>query len=979
MPTIMATKIAKSCATALFSVSLLIGTMTTDAEEISGPKMDSVTSLNLGRPERQTKANTALPTKRYNLQVDLSQITYNLEPLDPKSIESKAPNQIGMTRPVQILSDLDGTAFKNPDGSEVIVLAVKSPGAVATRVHFEDFDLSSGDEVYVYGLSSDSSVAGPYTGKGLWNDKEFWSKTVEGDTAIIEYHRKGSLGSFRISEIVHIYGTDQAQQATISPNASDCNYNGVPLSCEIDASCYTNSEKNAVARITYIDSGGSYLCTGTLLVDRNSPHSPYFLTANHCVSSETIARTVEAYWFYQTSGCNSGVLGSNWVSTQGANLAVSDATKDFALLLGPPTPSGAVFSGWDANAVSLNTSVFGFHHPGAGYPVTNSSYPSYLRRADGYVSSTTSLCSASGLLNAYAINWTSGLTEPGSSGSGLWDVDGNGKAHLVGVDSCGPCPPTCLNPSAIYSKFSDFFPQIQPLIYPQNTLTVASSNPNSGVAITASPSDDSVIGNGITQFVRKYAPNKLVALTAPTTVFGNSFAKWQRDGADYSSSNSVNVTMDTNHTMTAVYGTAPPPSLDVINTNSSGSGSLLAALTVANSTPSVKTITFHLPGSGPWTITTSTTLLITAPVLIDGSSQPGDDGQFNRVYVEGAPGVSNVFSLSNHGGTTLKGLGIYNYDNDGVEIESSASWNFVDDCYIGFKGTLHNTSRAPSCTGVEILGSYNKVRRTTISGVYNGISIGEPIDQPTGLVSHDNLFEYNRIGTDPTGQTTVGYGNTSTGIFLGAGVQSSWIGGYNVIAGNGGSAVEIRHPSDFGNRIYYNYLGVNDGGTQIIAGSTNNQGILIGNDAKNNGAWGNVIAGNRIAGIIVASGDGNWILGNTVGLNQSQTQAIGSQPSGIVLKIDDERSPGVAAVRNPITGNMVCNHILNGIGIYDNAEGNGVYNNWIGMNSVGQFFANTNFGVYLENSSYNTVGGNVWGANGQGNVGQVGGTGNIIY
>jgi hypothetical protein len=432
------------------------------------------------------------------------------------------------------------------------------------------------------------------------------------------------------------------------------------------------------------------------------------------------------------------------------------------------------------------------------------------------------------------------------------------------------------------------------------------------------------------------------------------------------------------HAYVVEYDTLPASFLQVTSTNSSGPGSLLDTLTAANSTPSVKTITFNLPGSGPWTITTATTLSITAPVVIDGSSQPGYDGQFNRVYVEGAAGVSNVFSLSNHGGTTIKGLGIYNYDNDGVFIGSSADWNFVDDCYIGFKGTLHNTSRAPFSVGVEIRGSYNKVRRTTISGVYNGISIGEPIDQTiTGLVSHDNLFEYNRIGTDPTGQTTVGYGNTSTGIFLGAGVQSSWIGGYNVIAGNGGSAVEIRHPSDTGNRIYYNYLGVNDGGTQIIAGSTNNQGILIGNDAKNNGAWGNVVAGNRIAGIIVASGDGNWILGNTIGLNQSQTQAIGSQPSGIVLKIDDERTPGVAAVRNPITGNMICNHSLNGIGMY-NAVGNGVYNNWIGMNGVGQFFANTNFGVYLENSSYNLGSGNAWGANGQGNVGQVGGTGNII-
>ena len=423
-------------------------------------------------------------------------------------------------------------------------------------------------------------------------------------------------------------------------------------------------------------------------------------------------------------------------------------------------------------------------------------------------------------------------------------------------------------------------------------------------------------------------------------------------------------------------------SLVVTNTNSQGAGSLFDALATANLTSASKTITFNLPGNGPWTITTTTTLWVTAPVVIDGTSQPGYDGAFNRVYVEGSTGVSSVFFLTQHGGTTIQGLGIYNYDNNGVTIWKDADWNFVDDCYIGFKktatGILHNTARAQFCAGIGIQGNYNKVRRTTISGVYNGINMGEAIEQPTtGLVTHDNLLEYNRIGTDPTGQTTVGYGNTSTGIFMGAGVQSSWVGGYNVVAGNGGSGVEILHPSDVGNRIYYNYLGVNDGGTKVIDGPTNNQGILIGNVAKNNGAWGNVASGNRLAGIIVSSGDGNWIWNNTIGLNQSQTQAIGGQNSGIVVNVDTDRAPGVSAVRNSIQGNMVCNHYLNAIEIYSGV-GNGVYNNWIGMNSAGQPFANVNWGVYLQDSSYNTGTGNAWGSNGSGRVGQVGGTGNSI-
>jgi hypothetical protein len=62
------------------------------------------------------------------------------------------------------------------------------------------------------------------------------------------------------------------------------------------------------------------------------------------------------------------------------------------------------------------------------------------------------------LVNGYEIGWTSGSSEPGSSGSGLFTSNGH---YLVGVLSCGPLPPTCNNPWASYSKFANFYPQIR--------------------------------------------------------------------------------------------------------------------------------------------------------------------------------------------------------------------------------------------------------------------------------------------------------------------------------------------------------------------------------------------------------------------------------------------------------------------------------------------------------------------------------------
>src|SRR6476619_5943346 len=104
-------------------------------------------------------------------------------------------------------------------------------------------------------------------------------------------------------------------------------------------------------------------------------------------------------------------------------------------------------------------------------------------------------------------------------------------------------------------------------VAPPRTLTVASTNPASGVSIAVSPNDNSGVGNGPTPFSRTYNPNTTVTLTAPATAGGNSFQKWQRNGVDWSTSQATNVTLDANYTMTAVYVTPPQQTLTVGSNN----------------------------------------------------------------------------------------------------------------------------------------------------------------------------------------------------------------------------------------------------------------------------------------------------------------------------------------------------------------------------------------------------------------------------
>ena len=91
---------------------------------------------------------------------------------------------------------------------------------------------------------------------------------------------------------------------------------------------------------------------------------------------------------------------------------------------------------------------------------------------------------------------------------------------------------------------------------PPRTLMVASTNPANGAVITMSPVDTGGQGSGTTSFSRVYPENSVVSLTASATAGGNTFQKWQRDGVDFATSPNVQVTVDADHTLQAVYAFA---------------------------------------------------------------------------------------------------------------------------------------------------------------------------------------------------------------------------------------------------------------------------------------------------------------------------------------------------------------------------------------------------------------------------------------
>ncbi len=85
------------------------------------------------------------------------------------------------------------------------------------------------------------------------------------------------------------------------------------------------------------------------------------------------------------------------------------------------------------------------------------------------------------------------------------------------------------------------------------TLTVNSTNPSSGVVMTVTYPPTTLASQGTTSFTINGAPGSMYGLTAPATAGGNTFASWT--GCTTSSTNTCNVTLNANTTVTANYTT----------------------------------------------------------------------------------------------------------------------------------------------------------------------------------------------------------------------------------------------------------------------------------------------------------------------------------------------------------------------------------------------------------------------------------------
>ncbi|MBX3724905.1 MAG: hypothetical protein KF823_03205 [Xanthomonadales bacterium] len=218
----------------------------------------------------------------------------------------------------------------------------------------------------------------------------------------------------------------------------------------------------------------------------------------------------------------------------------------------------------------------------------------------------------------------------------------------------------------------------------------------------------------------------------------------------------------------------------VTSTADAGPGSLRQALLDANATPAPDTVVFALAGPGPHTIALATPLpALTAPVLVDGWSQPG--AQVNTL----ADGWNAVVKIELDGialangqvglrlaaaGSEVRGLSLYNFRAPSLRLEGDDAWargNLVGlradartPGSVGFAGLLGGQGaiqaiRVSANGGRRIaIGGPDPADRNLVAGQTNGISA----NQNSGNIE-DVRIENNWLGLDGTGLGVVANGS----------------------------------------------------------------------------------------------------------------------------------------------------------------------------------------------------------------------------
>jgi len=275
-------------------------------------------------------------------------------------------------------------------------------------------------------------------------DATSWGPTTGGDAVYIS---SGS-GVVDLTIAQMVIGTSEP-----TSNAS---------SCMQDVACSAAGEtqeveqaSRAIALIRFVRGDSSYVCTGGLVNDAAGTRTPYLLTAQHCISTDEEAASVELVWDHRSASCGTGPAGPAR-RTYGARLLVSSTETDVALLRLDHLPPNGVFLGVELAPLAEGTPTWRLSHAD-GAP---------QRFSAGTVRTTGAGCSTAPRPHFVYTAPTAGAVSKGSSGAPLLLPGLRIAGQLLGL--CGPTPddPCATYNDAVDGSIAASWPLLAPFLDP---------------------------------------------------------------------------------------------------------------------------------------------------------------------------------------------------------------------------------------------------------------------------------------------------------------------------------------------------------------------------------------------------------------------------------------------------------------------------------------------------------------------------------
>lgn len=365
-----------------------------------------------------------------------------------------------------------GVAVPLPDGRWAWTATVDIEKSYRLRLKLEDVALPAGAELWVRGREDEGWI-GPFGAELVSEDGVLWTPSVTGPSLTVVValpaEPSGQTGwGFRPGAVLELFSLDGRGAPGSAPKATN-------FSCLQDATCFGSSTldfiglyRSAVAHLQYVKDGGSYICTGGLVNDVDTATVvPYFLTANHCMATQSVVSTLEAFWDYRSAVCGGAFphLGSLPRSSGGTLLATS-VQSDFSFLRLNSIPGGRTLLGWNAGALANGTVLHRISHPmGFSQAYSQSSFLA----SPGGTCSTDSDGRPWGDLSKFAYSSpTIGHTLGGSSGAPVILVGGYLVGQLLGGCGIGIAEPCTAGPAVrqVDGRFLATYPAVSQWLNP---------------------------------------------------------------------------------------------------------------------------------------------------------------------------------------------------------------------------------------------------------------------------------------------------------------------------------------------------------------------------------------------------------------------------------------------------------------------------------------------------------------------------------